>query len=51
MKKMTVTLTVQATIEYDDMDRDSYSEKLDLLLQDLQEMDLEVTLESEYNEF
>lgn len=45
---MTVTLTVQTTIEYDNMDRNAYSEKLDLLLQELQEMDLEVTIESEY---
>jgi len=47
MGKMQVTLTVQTEIECSEVNLEEYQEKLDLLIQDLEEMDLRVDVESE----
>jgi len=44
---MVVTLSVQTEIEYDPMDTDSYEEKLNELVNELEDMNLSVSVESE----
>lgn len=46
-KKMQVTLTVQIELDYDEADEEEYHEKLELLIQDLEEMDFKVDVEAE----
>jgi hypothetical protein len=47
MKTMVVTLSVKAEIEYDPMDTDTYDEKLNELINELEDMDLSVSVKSE----
>lgn len=47
MKKMMVTITVQTHLDYDEMDEDSYTEELDQLVSDLEDMGLTVNVDSE----
>lgn len=47
MKTMVVTLFVKAEIEYDPMDTDSYDEKLSELINELEDMNLSVSVKSE----
>jgi len=47
MRTMVVTLSVQTEIEYDQMDTDSYEEKLNELVNELEDMNLSVSVESE----
>ena len=46
-KKMQVTLTVQIELDYDENDQGEYHEKLELLIQDLEELELKVDVDSE----
>lgn len=46
-KKMQVTLTVQIELDYDEADEEVYQERLELLIQDLEDMELKVDVESE----
>jgi len=45
-KKMQVTLTVQIELDYDENDQGEYHEKLELLIQDLEELELKVDVDS-----
>jgi len=47
MKKMLVTLTIQTELEYDDTDPEAYQEKLELLIQELEELEMSVDVEAE----
>lgn len=47
MKKMLVTLTVQTEVEYDETDEEAYQEKLEMLIQELEELELSVDVEAE----
>lgn len=47
MKKMKVTLTVQIELDYDEADEEVYQEKLEMLIEDLEDMELKVDVESE----
>lgn len=46
-KKMQVTLTVQIELDYNEADEETYQEQLEMLIQDLEDMDLKVDVESE----
>lgn len=47
MKKMMVTFLVQTEINYDEMDDGAYEEELEQLISDLEDMGLNVSVESE----
>lgn len=47
MKKMVVSLIVQTEINYDEMDDGAYEEKLEELLSELEDLGLQVSVESE----
>ena len=47
MKKVLVTITAQASINYDNMNDETYEEELGTLVSELEEMGLVVTVESE----
>ena len=40
-------MTIQTEIEYDDTDSESYQEKLDILIQELEELEFSVNVEAE----
>ena len=47
MKKMLVTLMIQTEVDYDELDDGSYEEELEQIISDLEDMGLNVTVESE----
>lgn len=47
MKKIQVTFTVQVDVEYSEHDEEEYQEKLEMLIQDFEEMDCKVCVEAE----
>jgi len=47
MGKMQVTLTVQIDVECDELNPEAYQERLDMLIQDLEEMEFRVDVEAE----
>ena len=47
MKKVLVTIVAQTTIEYDELNDATYEEELEMLVSDLEDMGLSVTIDSE----